>query len=66
MYYIEYKENNNIKSNFLKDMVNSGYARDGIMYRIKGIVPLHKPFISRTTKNVIELISFMKKPYLLQ
>ena len=47
-------------------MVNSGYARDSIMYRIKGIVPLHKPFISRTTKNVIELISFMKKPYLLQ
>lgn len=44
MYFIKYMENNTYKENWLLDMVKSGYARDGIMYRITGKVDLHKPF----------------------
>ena len=64
MYFIKYKENDIYKENWLLDMVKSGYARDGIMYRITGKVDLHKPFKSRTTGNHIQLVSFeMRNDY---
>lgn len=63
MYYLTYTENGTVKSDFLKDMILSGYARDGIMYRIAGKVQLHKPFKSRTTGNIISIHKFEKKQY---
>lgn len=64
MYFITYYENNIKKSGFLKDIIDSGYARDGIMYRISGKVDLHKPFKSRTTGNTISIVGYEKRKYL--
>lgn len=61
MYFIQYKENNIIKNNWLIDMINYGYARDGIMYRITGKVEFSKPFKSRTTGNKVQILSFEKR-----
>jgi len=61
MYYINYLENNIEKNSWLLDMTKQGYARDGIMYRIKGKVDINKPFKSRTTGNVIQILNYEKR-----
>ena len=58
---IEDLDNNTIQSNYLNYWLSLGYARDGIMYRIKSN-NLNKPLFSRTLKKLIRIISYTKKP----
>lgn len=52
--------NTNItEAKFLNDWIKEGFARDGIMYRIKG--KSSEPLFSRTKKQLIRIINVEKK-----
>lgn len=63
VYFFTFLEDGIERKAYLKDMLDEGYARDGIMYRVKGKVRYDLPFKSRTTKKIIQLISHTKLQY---
>ena len=64
-YYItlEFLESAKVESKFLNDWLKDGFARDGLMDRIK--INSHKPLFSRTLKLWVKVIAHTKKQPLL-
>lgn len=61
---IKFLDTGEIISDFLPILITRyGFARDGIMYRIKSN-NIQKPLYSRTVKKTIVIISYCKKPQL--
>lgn len=62
LFFLLIKQNlntNTTEAKFLNDWINEGYARDGIMYRIKGNIS--ELLFSRTKKQLIKIINVEKK-----
>jgi hypothetical protein len=57
---IQYLDDGLIQSKFLNEWLNEGFARDGIMDRIKS-KNISKPLYSRTTKKNISILKVIKK-----
>ena len=61
---IKFEDTGEIINEFLPILITKyGFARDGIMYRIKSN-DLQKPLYSRTVKRRITIITYCKKPQL--
>jgi len=65
MYYLTYlKEDGTLQSAFLRDLIISGWGKDALEWRIKGKIPLGKPYYVRVSNEIILLKHVEKRPYL--
>lgn len=65
MYYLTYlKTDGTSESGFLKDLIANGWGKDAIEWRIKGKLPLDKPYTLKINNEIIKIIKVEKKPYL--
>jgi hypothetical protein len=65
MYYLTYlKTDGTYESGFLKDLIAAGWGKDAIEWRIKGKIPLDKPYTLKSSNEIIKIIKVEKKSYL--
>jgi hypothetical protein len=64
MYYLMYlKEDGTYKSEFLRDLIARGWGKDALEWRIKGKLPLDKPYKVKLSNETVILKQVEKKPY---
>lgn len=64
MYYLTYiKEDGTYESAFLRDLITRGWGKDAIEWRIKGKIPLDKPYKVRVSNETIMLMKVDKRHY---
>ncbi len=64
MYFLTYKNNDgDIKEGFLKDLIACGWGKDALEWRIKGKIPINKPYKVKPSKEIIVITNVEKRVY---
>jgi len=64
MYYLTYeREDGSIGEGFLKDLISKGWGKDALEWRIKGKMPLEKPYRVKVDQETIVIKSVDKRAY---
>jgi len=64
MYYLTYeREDGSIGEGFLKDLISKGWGKDTLEWRIKGKMPIEKPYRVKVDQETIVIKSVDKRAY---
>lgn len=64
MYFLTYINNDgDIKEGFLKDLIACGWGKDALEWRIKGKIPINKPYKVKPSKEIIVITNVEKRVY---